>query len=73
MENFTISLTRYEMDLLINATFLTSLKYKRPEMTEAAREGAKDYAILCDKLYKAQLEQLETDTTKEKIIAYSQQ
>lgn len=51
MDTYTVTLTRAEMDLLINATHVTSLKYKRPEMTEAAQKSAQDYADICAKLY----------------------
>lgn len=51
METYTITLTEKEMGMLINATNDMHHKYKRPEMTEAARKGAQDYADLCAKLY----------------------
>ena len=57
MDTYTITITRSEMELLINATNVTHLKYKRPEMTEAARIGAQEYADLCAKLYYKMLEQ----------------
>lgn len=57
MDTYTITLTRDEMELLINATHVTSIKYKRPEMTEAAQKGAQGYADLCTKLYYMMVEQ----------------
>lgn len=56
MDTYTITLTEAEMNLLINATHVTSLKYKRPEMTEAAQKGAQEYADLCTKLYYMMIE-----------------
>lgn len=57
MDNFTVTLTREEMELLVNATNIMHLRYKRPEMTEAAQKGAQEYADLCTKLYYAMVEQ----------------
>lgn len=56
MDTYTVTLTRYEMDLLINATNVTSIKYRRPEMTDKAKKGAQDYADLCAKLYHMMME-----------------
>ena len=56
MDTYTVTLTSYEMDLLINATHLASIKYKRPEMTDKAKKGAQDYADLCSKLYYMMIE-----------------
>lgn len=57
MDNFTVTLTREEMELLVNATNIMHLRYKRPEMTEAAHKGAQNYADLCAKLYYKMVEQ----------------
>ena len=48
---YTITLTQDEIDMLVTATNIMHLRYKRPEMTEAAQKGAQDYADLCAKLY----------------------
>ena len=56
MDNYTITLTREEMDMLVNATNIMHLRYKRPEMTEATQKGAQKYADLCTKLYYAMVE-----------------
>ena len=57
MTTYTITLTREEMELLVNATNIMHLRYKRPEMNEATQKGAQDYADLCAKLYYAMVEQ----------------
>lgn len=65
METYTITLTEKEMGMLITATNDLHHKYKRPEMTEAARKGAQDYADLCAKLYYKMMEQeMEKQCTK---------
>lgn len=62
MNTYTVTLSEYEMNLLINATHVTSIKYKRPEMTEAAKKGAQEYADLCTKLYYMLLKEKENET-----------
>ena len=57
MDSYTITLTREEMETLINATHVAQLKYQRPEMTEAARKAAPKYGELCSKLYYTMIEQ----------------
>ena len=57
MNTYTITLTEEEMGMLINATDVMHIRYKRPEMTEATRKGAQAYADLCAKLYYKMMEQ----------------
>ncbi len=57
METYTLTLTSVEMDLLINATNVMHIRYNRPEMTEAAKKGAQEYADLCAKLYYNMMDQ----------------
>lgn len=51
MDTYTVTLTRDEMDMLVNATNIMHIRYKRPGMTEKAQKGAQAYADLCAKLY----------------------
>lgn len=55
---YTITLTQHEMDMLINATNIMHIRYKRPEMYESAHKGAQKYADLCSKLYYKMMDQL---------------
>ena len=59
---YTITLTEKEMGMLIEAANIMHIRYNRPEMTEAARKGAQDYADLCAKLY---YKMLDNDMEKE--------
>lgn len=56
---YTITLSQHDMDMLINATNIMHLRYKRPEMTEPTRKAADDYAELCSRLYCEQIRQLD--------------
>lgn len=56
---YNITLTQKEMDMLINATNIMHLRYKRPEMTESTRKAADSYGELCSRLYYEQLRQLD--------------
>lgn len=65
MDTYTVTLTREEMELLINATHVTAIKYKRPEMTEATRKAAKNYNELCSKLYYMMIQQDDANSKEE--------
>lgn len=50
-KKYTVTLNEIEMGMLIEAANIMHIRYKRPEMTEAARKGAQAYGDLCAKLY----------------------
>lgn len=56
---YTITLSQHDMDMLINATNIMHMRYKRPEMTESAQKAADAYGELCSRLYYEQLRQLD--------------
>ena len=58
---YTITLTQDEIEMLINATNLTHLKYMEPDKTEATRKRAKDYGNLCSKLYYDAITQMDAE------------
>ena len=57
MDTYTVTLTRNEMDMLVEATNIMHIRYSRPGMTEAAKKGAQEYADLCSQLYQTMIEQ----------------
>lgn len=65
MGTYMLTISRSELEMLINATQCTAIKYARPEMTEAARKAAKDYNELCSKLYYTMLEQDDANSKEE--------
>lgn len=57
MDAYTVTLTREEMEMLVNAANIMHIRYSRPGMTEAAKKGAQEYADLCLKLYYKMMDQ----------------
>ena len=56
---YTVTLTEIEIGMLVEATNIMHIRYKRPGVTEAAQKGAQAYADLCSKLYYCMIEQQE--------------
>ena len=56
-KTYSLTLTEKEIGMLIEAANIMHIRYKRPEMTEAARKGAQEYADMCAKLYYTMMDQ----------------
>lgn len=57
MDTYTVTLSRVEIGMLIDAANIMHIRYKRPGMTEKAQKGAQEYADLCTKLYYTMMDQ----------------
>lgn len=66
-DTFTVTLTRAELEMLVSATNIMHIRYNRPEVTEAARKTAQEYADLCHKLYMTMIQQDDARLEKEVI------